>query len=110
MSLQNNSSQIVNTLPILRIFRYTLPYGHLLLVAMTNYTCVKSSMEPQVYKVVSTSYHEISGWTILSRILHSHAPHIEGMNGDDQSNLTTLAFKNREQLEDVHSRIIRLQQ
>ena len=30
-------------------------------------------------------------------------PHIGGINGDVQSNLSTLAFKNREQLEDFHS-------
>ena len=39
--------------------------GHSLLVAMTNATCVKSSMAPQAYKVVSTHSHEISVWTIL---------------------------------------------
>ena len=43
---------------------------HSLLVAMTNDTSVKSSMAPQAYKVVSTHAHEISGWTILSRLLH----------------------------------------
>ena len=32
------------------------------------------------------------------------------MNGDVQSDLDTLTFKNREQLEDFHSRILRLQQ
>ena len=32
------------------------------------------------------------------------------MNGDVQSDLATLAFKNGEQLEDFHSRILRLQQ
>ena len=32
------------------------------------------------------------------------------MNGDVQSDLDTLAFNNGEQLEDFHSRIIRLQQ
>ena len=37
-------------------------------------------------------------------------PHIGGMNGDVQSDLATLAFKNGEQLEDFHSRILRLQQ
>ena len=35
--------------------------GHSLLVAITNDTCVKSSMAPQAYKVVSTHAHEISG-------------------------------------------------
>ena len=32
------------------------------------------------------------------------------MNGDVQSDLATLAFNNGEQLEDFHSRILRLQQ
>ena len=32
------------------------------------------------------------------------------MNGDIQSGLATLAFRNGEQLEDFHSRILRLQQ
>ena len=67
-------------------------------------------MSPQAYKVVSTHAHEISGWTILSRLLHSHDPHIGGMNGDFQSDLDTLALNNGEQLEDFHSRILRLQQ
>ena len=62
---------------------------------MTNDTYVKSSMEPQAYKVVSTYAHEISGWTILSRLLHSRAPHIRGTNGDVQSDLATLVFNNK---------------
>ena len=77
---------------------------------MTNDTCVKPSMTPKAYKVVSTHAHEISGWTILSRLLHSRGPHLGGINGDVQSDLATLAFKNGEQLEDFHSRILRLQQ
>ena len=84
--------------------------GHSLLVAMTNDTCVKSSMAPQAYKIVSTHSHEISGWTILSRLLHSRAPHLGGMNGNVQSDIATLASRNGEQLEDFHSRILRLQQ
>ena len=36
--------------------------------------------------------------------------HLGGINGDVQSDLSTLKFKNGEQLEDFHSRIIRLQQ
>ena len=67
-------------------------------------------MAPQAYKIVSTHYHEISGWTILSRLLHSRTPHIGGINGDGQSYLATLAFRNGEQLEDFHSRILRLEQ
>ena len=84
--------------------------GHSLLVEMTNDTCVKSSMAPQSYKIVSTHTHDISGWTILYRLLHSCAPHLGGMNGDVQSDISTLAFRNGEQLEDFHSRILRLQQ
>ena len=66
-------------------------------------------MAPQAYKVVSTHAYEISGCTILSRLLHSRAPHIGEMNGDVQSDIASLAFRNGEQLEDFHSRILRLQ-
>ena len=37
-------------------------------------------------------------------------PHIGGVNGDVQSDIATLAFKNGEQLEYFHSKIIRIQQ
>ena len=67
-------------------------------------------MAPHAHKVISTHAYEISGWTILSRILHSRAPNLVGMNGDVQSDLATLAFKNGEQLEDFHGIILRLQQ
>ena len=77
---------------------------------MTNDTNVKSSMSHQMYKFVSTHAHEISGWKILSRILHSHSPNLGGTKGDVQSDLATLAFKNGEQIEVFHSRIFRLQQ
>ena len=56
--------------------------GHSLLMEMTNDTCVKSSMAPQAYTCFSTHAQENSGWTILSRLLHSRAPHLGGMNGD----------------------------
>ena len=62
---------------------------------MTNDTCVKSSMAPQAYKIVSTHANEISVWTTLSRILHSCAPCLVNMNGDVQSDLFTLASKNK---------------
>ena len=42
-------------------------------MAMNNDTCVKSYIAPQAYKIVSTNSHELSGWTILSRLLHSRA-------------------------------------
>ena len=77
---------------------------------MTNDTCVKYSMEPQSHKVFRTHTHEISVWTILSIIIHSRAPHIGGMNGDVQSDISTLVFNNGEQIEDFHSIILRLQQ
>ena len=60
--------------------------------------------------VVNYHAHEISGCTILSTTLHARDPHIGGMNGDVQYYLSVLEFKNGEQLEDFHSRIIRLQQ
>ena len=50
-------------------------------------------MAPQAYKVVSTHAHEILGWTILSRLLHSCATPLGGMKGDVQSDLATRAFK-----------------
>ena len=77
---------------------------------MTNDTCLKSSMSPQYYKFVSTHDHEISGCTIISRLLHSRAPHLEGINGYFRSNLAILTFNNGEQLEDFHIRILILQQ
>ena len=40
-------------------FQIYTSLGHSLLVAMTNYTCVKSSMAPQTYKVFSTHDHDI---------------------------------------------------
>ena len=45
------------------------------------------------YKVVNTHDHYISGWTILSRLLHVNIPHIGDMNGYGQSDLSTLALK-----------------
>ena len=44
--------------------------GRSLLLEMTNDNRVKYSMGPQAYKVVNTHAHEISGWKILSRIIH----------------------------------------
>ena len=56
--------------------------GNSLLVAMTNDTCVKYSMAPHAYKVVSTDASEISGWTIISRLLHSLATNLGGLHDD----------------------------
>ena len=43
-------------------------------------------------------------------LLHLRAPRLGGINDCFESELATLAFKNREQIEDFHSRIIILQQ
>ena len=83
---------------------------HSLLVAMTNDTCVKYSMEHQAYKVFRTNAHEILRCTIISRLLHSRAPHLGGINGYVKSELANMAFKNGEQLGEFHSRILILQQ
>ena len=66
-------------------------------------------MEPQVYKVFNTHAHEISGWTILSRLIHVRDPNLGGMNVDVQSDLATLELKNGEQLKYFNRIIIRLQ-
>ena len=67
-------------------------------------------MAHQAYKVANTHAHEISEWTILSRLIHADTPHLGGMNGDVQYYLSNLAFKNAEQLEYSKRRIIILQQ
>ena len=67
-------------------------------------------MAPQAYKVVIIHVHEISGYTILSIIVHVCAPYLGGMDGDSHSDLSTLAFKKVKQLEGFHSIIPRLQQ
>ena len=77
---------------------------------MTNDTCVKSSMARQAYKVVRTHSCEISRRTIISRLLHSRSPRLWGKNRDVPSDLVILAFKNGEQVEDFHTKILRLQQ
>ena len=63
---------------------------------MTNDKCVKFFITQHSYKVVSNNVHEISGWTILSRLLHSLAPQLGDISGDFQSELATLAFNNGE--------------
>ena len=57
-------------------------------------------MAPLTYKVVSNHSHEISGWIILYIFIHSRDPHLGGMNGYFQYDLSTPAFNNGEQLED----------
>ena len=56
-------------------------------------------MAPLAYKVVGTHAHEISGWTIISIPIYSRAPRLGGINSGVQSDLSTLLFKNGEQLE-----------
>ena len=67
-------------------------------------------MATQDYKVVNTHAHEISGWKILSRLLHARAPHLGGVNGDVDYEPDTLAFNYGQQIEYFHRIIIRLQQ
>ena len=57
-------------------FQIYTSLGNLLLVTLTNDTCVKSSMEPQAYNFFITHDHEISGCTILSILIHSLDPHL----------------------------------
>ena len=67
------------------------------MVALSNCTSVKSYMTPQAYKFINTYANEISEWTVLPRILYAHYPNLVVMNGDVQSDLSHLAFTNREQ-------------
>ena len=67
-------------------------------------------MSPQSYNVANAHAHEISVWKILSRLLHSRDLHLGGINGDFQSDLSTLKLNNVEKLEDFNSIVIRLQQ
>ena len=67
-------------------------------------------MTPQAYKFEITHAHEISGWNIISKLIHASAPNIGGINGGVQSELATLEFKNKEKLEYLHSIIIIIQQ
>ena len=66
-------------------------------------------MTPQSYNVLNNPSYGILRWAIISRLLHSHAPHLVGMNGDVNSDLSILLFKNREQLEYFRSIILRPQ-
>ena len=66
------------------IVQFYTSFVQSLLVAKNNETCVKYSMAPKAYKVVITHAHEMSGWKILSRLLHSRAPNNGGINSDVQ--------------------------
>ena len=44
---------------------------------------------------------------MLSRLIHSFSPNLVGINGDVQSDLDTLTFKNVEKLEYLHSIIFK---
>ena len=52
----------------------------------------------------------MSGWTILFRLIHSRALHIGWKDGDFQSDIFILLFKNGEHLEYLHGIILILQQ
>ena len=66
-------------------------------------------MTTQAYQVVKNHAYKISGWKILSRLILSQVPHIGGINGDVQSDLSNLALKNGEQNEYFHSIILKVQ-
>ena len=68
--------------------------GNLMLAELTNYTCVKSSMANQAYKVVKTHAQEISVWTIIYIIIHVRAPILGRINCGIQYELSNLAFNN----------------
>ena len=80
---------------------------HSLFVAFTNNNCINYSMVPEEYKVVNNHAHKISVWKILSRLIHSCSPNLGVVNGDVQPYLATLSFKNGEQHEYFHIRILR---
>ena len=79
-------------------------------MALTNENRIKSSTEDQVYKVVTTHAHEISGCKIISILLHAQEPHLGVMDCDIHYELSTLELKQEEKLENFHIRILRLQQ
>ena len=41
-------------------------------------------MAPQAYKVIATHDNEVSGWKIISRIIHASVPHVVQINDDVQ--------------------------
>ena len=53
-----------------------------MLMVTLNDIYVKTSMAPHAYKVVINHAHEISGWKILSRLLHVIDPNLGGMIDD----------------------------
>ena len=62
-------------------------------VSLTNENFIKYPMAPQAYKIFITHANEIVRWTIISIIIYDRDPHLGGMNGDVQSNFSTLSFK-----------------
>ena len=71
--------------------RYT-SLVHSMFLLFTNDTCVKYPMSSQAYKVVNTNACEISGWGILSRLIHSCAPRLGGINCYVQSVILFLTW------------------
>ena len=63
-------------------------------------------MVPQAYKTLNSRDYKISGYILLSRVIHVRAPTVGYINGDVQSDISTLTFNNKEQLEDFHSTIL----
>ena len=67
-------------------------------------------MAPQAYKFVDTHANEISWWNILSRRIIVRTPHLGEINDDLWTDLSTLPFKNREQIEYFQIIILIIQQ
>ena len=64
-------------------------------VSLTNENFIKYPMAPQAYNIVITHANNILRCTILSIIIYDRDPHLGGMNGDVQSNFSTLSFKQK---------------
>ena len=67
--------------------------GQSLLVALANYTCIKTSLDTDSYKLITTYAHEFSVWIILYPLIHDWAPHIFDYNGGLQTDISNLDLK-----------------
>ena len=74
--------------------QYITYIGQSLQVEVTNYICMKNSLDTEYYKLISAYAHEFYGWIILYNIIHDCDPHLVNYNGGLQTNISTLDFKN----------------
>ena len=58
------------------------------LAEFTNFTWIKTSLDAESYKTCTNHDHGVSVWTWISRLIHTHAPHI----GDDNGGMYRLIF------------------